>query len=172
MKRFEYFLNYITSHSTKKGVVEHVFDTIYLRIHTIMVHVGLHKIPKIALSPKCVETMNKIENIMVYPHKYKCAYKKFYKNPSQKNCFNNFGQTKILHIIIRLKFKLEFWGITYMFLGYTQNYMGNTLIWFNVTYKPLVVRLMYLIMYWLHTTVIRRDRSREKMIPKVIFTLL
>ena len=31
--------------------------------------------------------------------------------------------------------------------------------------KPLVVRLMCLIMYWLHTTVIQQDRSRGKMIP-------
>ena len=37
--------------------------------------------------------------------------------------------------------------------------------------KPLVVRLMCLSMYCLHTTVIRRDRSRGKMIPKIIFTI-
>ena len=30
---------------------------------------------------------------------------------------------------------------------------------------------MCLSMYWLHTTVIRRDRSRGKMIPKIIFIL-
>ena len=37
--------------------------------------------------------------------------------------------------------------------------------------KPLAVRLMCLSIYWLHTTVIRRDRSRGKMIPKIIFIL-
>ena len=35
--------------------------------------------------------------------------------------------------------------------------------------KPLMVRFMCLSMYWIHTTVIRRDRSRDKMIPKIIF---
>ena len=39
-------------------------------------------------------------------------------------------------------------------------------------YKPLVVRIMCLGMYWLHNTVLRQYRSREKMIPKIIFTLL
>ena len=38
--------------------------------------------------------------------------------------------------------------------------------------KMLVARLMCLGMYWLHTTVIRRDRSCGKMIPKIILTLL
>ena len=37
--------------------------------------------------------------------------------------------------------------------------------------KPFMVRLMCLSMYWLHTTVIRQDRSRGKMIPKIIFIL-
>ena len=37
--------------------------------------------------------------------------------------------------------------------------------------KLLVVRLMRLIMYWLHNTVIRQDRSRGKMITKIIFIL-
>ena len=37
--------------------------------------------------------------------------------------------------------------------------------------KLLVVRLMCLIMYWLHTTFILQDRSREKMIPKIIFII-
>ena len=37
--------------------------------------------------------------------------------------------------------------------------------------KRLVVRLMCLSMYWLHTTVIRRDRSDGKMIPNIILTL-
>ena len=37
--------------------------------------------------------------------------------------------------------------------------------------KTLVVRLMCLIMYWLNTTVIRQDRSRGKIIPKIIFIL-
>ena len=37
--------------------------------------------------------------------------------------------------------------------------------------KPLVVWLMCINMYWLHTTVIRRYRSRGKMIPKIIFIL-
>ena len=39
-------------------------------------------------------------------------------------------------------------------------------------YKPLVVRLVCLSMYWLHTTFLRGYRSREKMIPKILFTLL
>ena len=38
--------------------------------------------------------------------------------------------------------------------------------------KLLVVRLMCLSMYWLHTTVIRRDRSRGKIISNIIFILL
>ena len=37
--------------------------------------------------------------------------------------------------------------------------------------KPLVVRLMCLSMYWLHTAVIRRDRSRENIILTIIFIL-
>ena len=37
--------------------------------------------------------------------------------------------------------------------------------------KPLLVRLMCLSMYWLHTTLIRQDRSCSKMIPKIIFIL-
>ena len=37
--------------------------------------------------------------------------------------------------------------------------------------KLLVVRLMYLSMYWLHTTVILKDRSRGKIIPKIIFII-
>ena len=37
--------------------------------------------------------------------------------------------------------------------------------------KPLVVRLRCLRMYWLHTTVIGRDRSRGNMIPKINFIL-
>ena len=37
--------------------------------------------------------------------------------------------------------------------------------------KPLVVRLMCLSMYWIHTTVIQQDRSRGNMIPKIIFIL-
>ena len=37
--------------------------------------------------------------------------------------------------------------------------------------KALVVRRVCLIMYWLHTTVIQRDRIREKIIPKIIFVL-
>ena len=37
--------------------------------------------------------------------------------------------------------------------------------------KPLVVRLMCLSMYWLHTKVIRQYISRGKMIPKIIFIL-
>ena len=38
--------------------------------------------------------------------------------------------------------------------------------------KLLVVRLMCISMYWLHNTVIRRYRSRGKMIPNIIFILL
>ena len=37
--------------------------------------------------------------------------------------------------------------------------------------KRLVVRLMCLSMNWLHNTVIRQNRSRGKMIPKIIFIL-
>ena len=37
--------------------------------------------------------------------------------------------------------------------------------------KPLVVRIMCISMYWLHTTVIGRDRSYGKMIPKIFFIL-
>ena len=37
--------------------------------------------------------------------------------------------------------------------------------------KPLVVRFMCLGMYWIHNTVIRRDRSRGKEIHKIIFIL-
>ena len=37
--------------------------------------------------------------------------------------------------------------------------------------KLLVVRLMFLIMYWLHTKVIRQDRSCGNMINKIIFIL-
>ena len=37
--------------------------------------------------------------------------------------------------------------------------------------KPLVVRLMCLSRYWLHTTVLRQDRSRGKIIRKILFLL-
>ena len=39
-------------------------------------------------------------------------------------------------------------------------------------YKPLVVRIMFLSMYLIHTIVLRQDRSCENMIPKIIFNLL
>ena len=37
--------------------------------------------------------------------------------------------------------------------------------------KTLVVWLMFLIMYWLHNTVIRRDRIQRNMTPKIIFII-
>ena len=37
--------------------------------------------------------------------------------------------------------------------------------------KLLVLQLMCLSMYWIHNTIIRQDRSRGKMIPKIIFIL-
>ena len=37
--------------------------------------------------------------------------------------------------------------------------------------KPLAVQVMCLNMYWLNLTVMRRDRSHGKMIPKIIFIL-
>ena len=37
--------------------------------------------------------------------------------------------------------------------------------------KPLVMQVMCLSMYWLHTTVILQDRRRWKMIPNIIFIL-
>ena len=38
-------------------------------------------------------------------------------------------------------------------------------------YRLLVVQRMCLSMYWLHTTVLRQDRSRGKMMPKIIFII-
>ena len=51
-------------------------------------------------------------------------------------------------------------------------FLQNTLDLMSCDYKTLVVRLMCLSMYWLHTTVLQQYRSREKMIPKMILTNL
>ena len=37
--------------------------------------------------------------------------------------------------------------------------------------KLLVVKVMCIIMYWLHTTVIQQDRIRGNIIPKIIFII-
>ena len=47
-------------------------------MRAIMAHVVLHKNLKTQLYPECAETMTKLENIMLNPHKEKCAYEKFY----------------------------------------------------------------------------------------------
>ena len=62
----------------KVCVVEPEFATLYSQIHAMMAHVGLHENLKTGIWPKRAATTTKLENIMVDPHKEKCAHEKSY----------------------------------------------------------------------------------------------
>ena len=63
----------------KNELVKQVFSTIYLQMHSIMVHTGLYEKTKIVLWPEFAETANNPENVMVNLHKKNFACKNLYK---------------------------------------------------------------------------------------------
>ena len=62
----------------KNGVLERLFTTIYFWMCVMIVHTVLHEKLNYFLWPKLLATATKLENIMVNPHKGKCAHEKFY----------------------------------------------------------------------------------------------
>ena len=46
----------------------------------MMMHVGMNENLKTDMLPECMATTNKLENIMVKPHKEKRSYENFYGN--------------------------------------------------------------------------------------------
>ena len=80
MKNFKEIKFEFTSPGTphKNVVVEWGFAKLYSRTRAMMIHAVLHENLKTGLSPECTATATKLENIMVNPHKEKCAHEKFY----------------------------------------------------------------------------------------------
>ena len=69
---------------------------------------GLQEKIKTGLWTKCAATVTKLENIMVKPHKEKCAYEKFYIIISEyAKHLRIFGEMGVAYIIATLKAKLE-----------------------------------------------------------------
>ena len=82
----------IKSTPQKNSVVERGFATLYLQMRVIMLHAGLHENLNNGICPKCAATTTKIENIMVNPHKEKCAHHKFYRKMSDyAKCLRTLG---------------------------------------------------------------------------------
>ena len=61
----------------QNGIVEWVFAILYSWMRVMMAYVGLHENLKTGIWPKSAITATKLENIMVNPHKEKCAYEKY-----------------------------------------------------------------------------------------------
>ena len=68
-------------------------------MRAMMAHTGLQKNLMTGLWLECGTTTTKIENMMVNPHKEKCAY--YRKN------FRNFVEIGVVRIISTVKDKLE-----------------------------------------------------------------
>ena len=57
-----------------------------------MAHTGIHEKIKIGLWTKCVETVTKLQNVMVNPHAEKFAHEKLYgKMTDNKKSLSNLG---------------------------------------------------------------------------------
>ena len=76
----------------KNSMLEQVFATIYFHMCIMVMHVGINENLKTGIFPKWVATTAKFENIMVNPHREKCAYEKFWgKMLDYTKHLNNFG---------------------------------------------------------------------------------
>ena len=58
----------------------------------MMAHARLHENLNTGICPECAATATKLSNIMVNPHKEKCAHEKFYgKIPDYAKYLRTFG---------------------------------------------------------------------------------
>ena len=59
-------------------MLEQVFDTLYYRMSAMMTHVGIYENLNTGIWTKFAATATKLENVIVNPHKDKCAHEKFH----------------------------------------------------------------------------------------------
>ena len=106
----------------KNSVVKRVFATIYSQMRAMMVRASLHQNLKNGLCLKWAATTTKLENIMVNPHREKCAHDKLYRKiPDYTKYLRTFGEMIVVRSIATVKVKLEDRLKTCIFLGYSQN---------------------------------------------------
>ena len=91
----------------------------------MMAHSGIYENLKTGLWPECAANATKLENIMVKPHKEKCAHEKFYgKIPDYAKYLRNFIKTGVVCSIATVREKLEDLGNTCMLIGYAKNILA------------------------------------------------
>ena len=98
----------------------------------MIVHTKLHENFNTGLWPKYAVTKIKLYNIMINPHKEKCAQEKLYKKLSEyAKYFINFVEMGVLRSTASVKAKHEDRDLTCMLLGYEQNNTGDKYHMFN-----------------------------------------
>ena len=77
---------------------------------------------------------------MVNPNKEKFTYDKLYgKIPDYAKYLKTFVEMGYVHSIVNIKYKLEYQGITCLFLRYAKDHTGGTYHMLNLHTKCLVL---------------------------------
>ena len=106
-----------------------------------MSHMAIHENLKIVICYEWMATMTKIENIMFNLYEDNCLYKKFCsKVPKYSKYTRDLGKTGVVISIMRVNFKIKYWGTMCMFWGYEWHHMSSTYHMLNVCTKNGVLR--------------------------------
>ena len=75
----------------------------------MMMHAGIYENLNTGLWPKFAGTVTKLKNVMVNPHKTKCAYENFYGEiPDYAKILSNFEEMGAVRSIATIIVKLEY----------------------------------------------------------------
>ena len=100
-----------------------------------MAPAGINENSNTGLWHECAATVNKLENIVVNPHK-QIAYEKFYRKiPYYAKHWRDFWEKLVMHTIFRIKVKLKYQGMTCIFIGFAQNHTGGRYQMLNIWKK-------------------------------------